>query len=900
MAIFSGLKEFFCKLSSGLKSKLWDKQRSLFLFLFFAVTTGGVFLFLRPAYAVDTGSWIADALCWLLEALTYFFGRILLFFVDQLISLATYNKFVVSTAVVNGWVIVRDLCNMFFIVVLLIIAIATILKVEMYSYKKLLGRVVIMAILINFSKTVCGIVIDFAQVLTLTFVNGFKAAAGGNFIQALKLDQIFKINPGGGGLLTGGTWEIVLGYILALLMTVISCVVVGVMLVVFLIRIVMLWILIVLSPLAFFLSTFPQGQKYASQWWSQFGNYVIVGPVMAFFLWLSLISVTTLSANDKPDPLPGSAENPLQVTETAVGTRDNLQGFIIAIGMLVGGLMITQQMGVMGSSLAGSAVGAMKKYGMGALKWTAKKPFQAYGLGARKLKAATGLDLNPVSVYKNLRTGFERKKQEDERMGMIKAGERMSKGGIWGAVSGVGAAGWVDNYAQGWFYNKGIKSALIGRTGRVNRMHAKSEAAEKKAQDLEEGWAAPQLGQAEAAMRQSRIDTHAAGQNFTGADGKEYSGADVDALLAANGIAPGTPAADNWLKDNFDKPLAEKFLRESFSQSTGPEAQEARKQQAKAEKYKEKELTAAAFKPEDYVARAERRSEWDKEAKKHVTTNEDELVAALQKAIAKNDPEEAAGVLLHAARVGHGNEVVQGVRSDRDWYFDEKDGYNDKKVGRKLYEKGDYFDASQEGLSCMIDQVMVDKLGLGKQVAYSLQNDLSNEMEKIHHWFAGQSISQEADGTYRQRSPDEQQVRVAVEKSKRDFEDLYRRQNRLGMGSERFIDRKDPRKGKMAVLNPESIAAIRRDWKQIAERLLKGGRMNKNAAMHMVMPHNMKILEEIKTKLDPGDQAAFQTEFIERMKAVAGKAAAEAKEGFGKMIKDEIDSAKTLKMAAGV
>lgn len=841
------------------------------------------------------GDILAQVLTWIMSIFIALFGDLLLFLVEQLIEIATYNKFVSSTAVVNGWVIVRDLCNMFFVVVLLAIAIATILKIEMYHYKKLLGRLVIMAIVINFSKTIAGIIIDFSQVLTLTFVNGFKAAAGGNFVQALGLDKIMALR--GGEQYT--SWQVAGAYALALIMLIVSCVVVGVMLAVFLIRMVMLWILIVLSPLAFFLTTFPQGQKYASQWWSQFGNYVLVGPVMAFFLWLSLISVSTLGANDRPDPLGGSAElQKIGITE--IGGKDSMQAFIIAIGMLVGSLVITQQMGIMGSSLAGSAVAGMKKYGMGAAKWAAKKPFQAYGFGARKLKTATGLDVNPVSVYQNLKAGFERKKQEDTRMGMIKAGERMSKGGVWGAISGVGAAGWVDNYAQGWFYNKGIKSVLLGRSGRINRLHAKGEAAQAGAKDAENRWVASKIDEGTTDQGDLRKAAFASGQKITTADDKEYSEADVDAQMTAEGLTKGTAAAEDWLKETFDKPLADRYLRSTFAQSGSPEAQAAAAHRAEAERYKAKEMTAAAFKPEDYVARAERRAEWDKEAKKHVTTNEDELVTALQKAIARKDAEEVGGVLLHAARVGHGNEIAMGVQSKKDWYLDDKEGYNDKGVGRKIFEKGDYFSASQEGLSCMIQQVMVQDLGLGKQVAYSLQNDLSNEMEKVRHWFAGQSVAQEADGTYRQRSPDEQQIRVAVEKSKQDFEDLWRRQNRLGTGSEKYIDPKDPSKGKMAVLSHESISAITRDWKQIVDRLLKGGRMNKNAAMHMVLPQNMKILQKIKTTLDPADQAAFETDFIGGMKKVAGKAAAEAKEGFGKMVKDEIEKAKAIKMAAGV
>jgi hypothetical protein len=50
----------------------------------------------------------------------------------------------------NGWVITRDIANMFFIVILLVIAFATILQIEQYNYKKWLPKLILMAILINF------------------------------------------------------------------------------------------------------------------------------------------------------------------------------------------------------------------------------------------------------------------------------------------------------------------------------------------------------------------------------------------------------------------------------------------------------------------------------------------------------------------------------------------------------------------------------------------------------------------------------------------------------------------------------------------------------------------------------------------------------------------------------
>jgi len=70
----------------------------------------------------------------------------------------------------EGWTITRDLANMFFVLILLVIAMATILKVETYGMKSLLPKLIAVALLINFSLVFCGVVIDSSQILTSFFL----------------------------------------------------------------------------------------------------------------------------------------------------------------------------------------------------------------------------------------------------------------------------------------------------------------------------------------------------------------------------------------------------------------------------------------------------------------------------------------------------------------------------------------------------------------------------------------------------------------------------------------------------------------------------------------------------------------------------------------------------------
>lgn len=349
-------------------------------------------------------------------------GKLFTWVVGMLVQVAGYNDFLKATAVVTGWVIVRDLANMFFVLILLVISIATILRVEAYSYKKLLPKLLLMAVLINFSKTICGIIIDFSQVIMLTFVNAFQAAAGANFFQALGVHQMFDLdNLAGEAGAPDQQWDLVGTAFLALLVVLIATITVGVLMVVLVARIVVLWTLIVLSPLAFLLASFPQGQTYAKQWWDEFSKYVISGPVLAFFIWLALIVAGggTASTEIGVDSTALDTANGLG----AVGKYNNLSSLVVGVTMLLVGLMFTQKLGVVGSSVAGAALSGLRRAGTApfrtalrgakggvGLAWKGTKALTAggYQRGADMMYGATGVALPGSKMRSELKE--ERKK----------------------------------------------------------------------------------------------------------------------------------------------------------------------------------------------------------------------------------------------------------------------------------------------------------------------------------------------------------------------------------------------------------------------------------------------------------------------------------------------------------
>ena len=382
------------------------RRMTAFLGVFF-ISLVGVFKFAKPVHAAGAlGDAMAKFVATIVEILVGFIGKAIILLFDVVIGwLAPYNNFVNSAAVNTGWVLTRDIANMFFILVLLAIAFGTILKIEQLNYQKILPKLLIMAVLINFSKTICGLIIDFGQVVMLTFVNAFIAAAGGNFLNALGIARLMQLSETTA--LDYSAFEISAAYIFALVMMIIALIVVIVYAAVLAYRIVMLWILIILSPLAFLAGGFPVGKASSvySDWWDNFVGAVIVGPILAFFLWLTLLTAgggtlgATFENTEYTRPageeaitgqLGTAGGNDFFITQG--GTTQAVVGFIIAAAMLMGGMAVAQQAGGHAGSFAGSMASKTKGYVGGSLKGMARGAGQLTA-GAAK-KGATAADRN--------------------------------------------------------------------------------------------------------------------------------------------------------------------------------------------------------------------------------------------------------------------------------------------------------------------------------------------------------------------------------------------------------------------------------------------------------------------------------------------------------------------------
>jgi len=317
--------------------------------LAFVATLGAAHpAFAQESVALDTLNSLMSVLAGLAMSVAEFLGRVAIAVLDVTIPVMQYQGFTSSPVVIAGWAIVRDVVNMFFVVVLIVIAMQTIFGMGKVGWRQAVPKLLIFALVINFSKTLCGIMIDFAQVVMLTFANALKDIAGGNFIQLLGLGDIFSLseeavktlNDSGAGT---GAFDLFAASLAAVLMMVWVLAVVVMLLFVLVYRVVMLWILIVISPLAWFMggqSVF-KSDAYA-EWWKNFICYTAIGPVITFFLWLTLAVAGSgfIAANDPGFSSTAASSGSLGNTSgilTKIFELQRLTSFVVGMAMLMVG-----------------------------------------------------------------------------------------------------------------------------------------------------------------------------------------------------------------------------------------------------------------------------------------------------------------------------------------------------------------------------------------------------------------------------------------------------------------------------------------------------------------------------------------------------------------------------------
>jgi hypothetical protein len=315
----------------------------------------------------------------LLTGISYLFFKLahLLFWLtnilfDKSIEIAIqtpdfFNKGIVP----SGWAVVRDISNLFFILIMIFIGIATILQISAYGAKQLLVKIIIVALLINFSLPAAKMIIDASNILALQFLcamtdNTCDATnLSASFAQAFSVQSLYgtsNLDEVKALFDEDAIKQLTSEFFLFIFGTVILTVAAFIILAgafLFLIRTVALMILSIFSPFAFLGMILPRTANYAKQWWDKFINQAFLAPAFLFMLYLVVRFLLDPTNGLKALlHLGDQSYLSLVITDNEDSARDNiaiLASFIIAIILLLASLAVARKLG--GES-AEKAIGA--------------------------------------------------------------------------------------------------------------------------------------------------------------------------------------------------------------------------------------------------------------------------------------------------------------------------------------------------------------------------------------------------------------------------------------------------------------------------------------------------------------------------------------------------------------
>ncbi len=312
------------------------------------------------------------------------------FFLKLAINPATYGKSYetgIGEMIYSGWVIIRDFANIGFIFALFVSAFMLILNKtnvggKNFDPKKVVTRVIIMALLVNFSLFFCRMIIQTADVFShllynkITITMPDKGAMASflksNDIKSVSFGIVENTNPQ--QIITNAdiTKDTKGAYVTYLALGVATFFVYFVLIYLFvsmmfiwLGRIVGLWLSMILSPLAFVSWAIPfiENDDYIGfqNWLKNFANLAFLAPIYLFFVYLAITVMGIGSLGTISGTSSGGGE--ANAVYTIISTMLPL---LASTFILVQGKTIAYKMSGKIGELAGKASGMATSVALGA------------------------------------------------------------------------------------------------------------------------------------------------------------------------------------------------------------------------------------------------------------------------------------------------------------------------------------------------------------------------------------------------------------------------------------------------------------------------------------------------------------------------------------------------------
>ncbi|MCH8741358.1 hypothetical protein IH779_00370 [Patescibacteria group bacterium] len=396
---------------------------------------------------------IAGAIATIIMSLILALSIVLLDFARMVLGWAVDPFFLISSytsgGVVDvGWPVVRDLSNMFIVLVLVFIGLATALRLKEYQAQKTLPRLIGVALLINFTPVILGVIVDGANITMNFFLSGLSGTESlatrfksigqtiantlqniGSFDALANLELTFKVI-----IMTAyNVFASIIFLLFALL---------------FIIRRVAIWILVILSPLAFVAYILPATRGFFTFWWHQFWQWTIIGVSAAFFLWL------------------GDHMIEIAARESGQGFLNEVLPFGVALVFLLIGFFVALSTSAMGAS---GIIAGGQKFGKAVAPWTrrqARDRAESWGRSkweeSERAKGIREFATERLSGIKTPEFKWGRKESRWNPIGWAKRGAGV-------AVGGTTTATWAGARATGRAIGPGFMEAQRKRAAEAEK-----------------------------------------------------------------------------------------------------------------------------------------------------------------------------------------------------------------------------------------------------------------------------------------------------------------------------------------------------------------------------------------------------------------------------------------------
>lgn len=300
----------------------------------------------------------------------------------------------------NLWSTVRDIFNLTFIFGLVYIGFKMIFNSGDSSAKRMLGSLVLAALLVNFSLFITKFVIDFSNIAAAQLAEGFNNAGtyaiSDGFMNLMGISGLFSTGGSLADMTTSKGFAFIFGSLILYIVAAFVFAAGGMLLI---IRFVVLNIYMILSPLMFLGMVFPGFSNVSREYWSGFLSRAFFAPayiLMLYFAHQILVNMKGVGAGTAQMAEVFGSANPVP------SFASTIPYFILTAVFMIAALVVAQKMGAQGAT---SALAIGKRMSTGTRKYVQGKAGSAtFGAAASASQRTIGYGAQKLSNNKKLNT----------------------------------------------------------------------------------------------------------------------------------------------------------------------------------------------------------------------------------------------------------------------------------------------------------------------------------------------------------------------------------------------------------------------------------------------------------------------------------------------------------------